>query len=136
MAVNDFEGAIVVVTGASTGLGRAVAVEVASRGAKAVIINYARSEDEAHETAGLVREHGAEARKEDRMMAHGKPMGTVERETAQVDAHTRHRTAARWRSGQRGAPKTRLVRSTGGTVTRDSTGLPRGRPLARLRDNA
>jgi 3-oxoacyl-[acyl-carrier protein] reductase len=57
----DFDGAIVVVTGASTGLGRAVAVEVASRGAKAVIINYARSEAEAHETAGLVRQEGAEA---------------------------------------------------------------------------
>jgi len=57
----DFDGAVVVVTGASTGLGRAVAVEVASRGAKVVVINYARSEDEAHETAGLVRQEGAEA---------------------------------------------------------------------------
>jgi 3-oxoacyl-[acyl-carrier protein] reductase len=61
MAVKDFDGWIVVVTGASTGLGRAIAVEVADRGAKAVIINYARSEAEAHETAGLVRERGAEA---------------------------------------------------------------------------
>lgn len=60
MSGQDFDGAIVVVTGASTGLGRAIAVEVASRGAKAVIINYARSRDEAEETAGLVRSHGAE----------------------------------------------------------------------------
>ncbi|MDR3506892.1 MAG: SDR family NAD(P)-dependent oxidoreductase [Caulobacteraceae bacterium] len=57
----DFDGLIVVVTGASTGLGRAIAVETATRGAKAVIINYARSADEAAETADLVRAKGAEA---------------------------------------------------------------------------
>src|ERR1700759_1512190 len=61
MAGKDFDGWIVVVTGASPGLGRAISVEVASRGAKAVVINYARSEAEAHETAGLVRQEGAEA---------------------------------------------------------------------------
>jgi 3-oxoacyl-[acyl-carrier protein] reductase len=61
MAGKDFDGAIILVTGASTGLGRAIAVETASRGAKAVIINYARSIDEANETAGLVRHEGAEA---------------------------------------------------------------------------
>ena len=36
MAQGDYQDFVVVVTGASTGLGRAVAVEVASRGAKAV----------------------------------------------------------------------------------------------------
>ncbi|MGH6780917.1 MAG: SDR family NAD(P)-dependent oxidoreductase, partial [Phenylobacterium sp.] len=61
MAGNDFEGFIVVVTGASTGLGRAIAVETASRGAQAVVINYARSADEAQETARLVEAHGATA---------------------------------------------------------------------------
>src|SRR4051812_36135804 len=61
MAGKDFDGFVVVVTGASTGLGRAICIEVASRRAKAVIINYARSEAEAHETAGLVRQEGAEA---------------------------------------------------------------------------
>lgn len=61
MAGKDFDGAVVVITGASTGLGRAIAVETASRGAKAVIINYASSEDEAHNTAGMVRAEGAEA---------------------------------------------------------------------------
>jgi len=61
MTGKDFDGFVVVVTGASTGLGRAIAVETASRGAKAVVINYARSADEAHETAGLVRAEGAEA---------------------------------------------------------------------------
>jgi NAD(P)-dependent dehydrogenase (short-subunit alcohol dehydrogenase family) len=57
----DFSGKVVVVTGASTGLGRAIAVEVASRGARAVVVNYANSAAEAEETASLVRGHGAEA---------------------------------------------------------------------------
>jgi 3-oxoacyl-[acyl-carrier protein] reductase len=61
MAGNDFEGFVVVVTGASTGLGRAIAVETASRGAQTVVINYARSVDEAQETARLVEAHGAKA---------------------------------------------------------------------------
>src|SRR6202521_1747692 len=57
----DFDNAIIVVTGASTGLGRAIAVETARRGAKAVVINFARSAKEAEETAGLARAQGAEA---------------------------------------------------------------------------
>lgn len=61
MANDDFKGFVVVVTGASTGLGRAIAVETASRGAATVVINYARSADEAQETARLVEAHGAKA---------------------------------------------------------------------------
>lgn len=59
MAGRDFDGWVVLVTGASTGLGRAIAVETASRGAKAVIINYASSADEAAETKRLVEAEGA-----------------------------------------------------------------------------
>jgi 3-oxoacyl-[acyl-carrier protein] reductase len=59
MAGRDFEGAVVVVTGASTGLGRAIAVETAERGAATVVINYASSEAEAQETARLVQAAGA-----------------------------------------------------------------------------
>ena len=50
-----------VVTGASTGLGRAIAVEVASRGAAAVVVNYAHHRAEAEESASLVRACGTEA---------------------------------------------------------------------------
>ena len=57
----DFDGLVAVITGASTGLGRAIAVEVASRGAKAVVVNFASSAAEAEETASLVRAVGAEA---------------------------------------------------------------------------
>ena len=61
MSGKDFEDFVVVVTGASTGLGRAIAVETASRGAAAVIINYARSVEEAQETARQVEAQGAKA---------------------------------------------------------------------------
>src|SRR5215468_5537631 len=61
MAGRDFEGFVVVVTGASTGLGRSIAVQTAEQGAEAVVINYARSADEAQETARQVEAHGAKA---------------------------------------------------------------------------
>jgi NAD(P)-dependent dehydrogenase (short-subunit alcohol dehydrogenase family) len=61
MAGGGFDDFVVVVTGASTGLGRAIAVETARQGAKAVVVNYARSRDEAEETARLVEAEGAEA---------------------------------------------------------------------------
>ena len=48
-------------TGASTGLGRAIAVGAAQSGAQAVIVNYANSAEQAHITAGLVRDAGAQA---------------------------------------------------------------------------
>jgi len=56
----EFDERVVVITGASTGLGRAIAIEVARRGAKAVVANYSRSAAEAEETADLVRAQGAE----------------------------------------------------------------------------
>lgn len=61
MAGDDFKDFVVVVTGASTGLGRAIAVETASRGARAVVVNYAHSQAEATETARQVESHGAQA---------------------------------------------------------------------------
>jgi NAD(P)-dependent dehydrogenase (short-subunit alcohol dehydrogenase family) len=58
---SDYEGALVVVTGASTGLGRAIACGAARAGAEAVVINFARSAEQAEVTARAVREAGAEA---------------------------------------------------------------------------
>ena len=51
----------VLVTGASTGLGRAIAVQAAQEGAAHVIVNYANDKDSAEETARLVRAAGSEA---------------------------------------------------------------------------
>lgn len=59
--VMPYRDTVVLVTGASTGLGRAIAVGAAEQGAKAVVINYASNAAEAEETVRLVREHGAEA---------------------------------------------------------------------------
>lgn len=56
----DFDGKVVLVTGASTGLGAAIAVGAARRGARAVIVNYASSAREAEATADLCRAAGAE----------------------------------------------------------------------------
>ena len=61
MAGKDFDGAVVVVTGASTGLGRAIAVETAERGAAVVVVNFASNRSEAEETARQVEAKGARA---------------------------------------------------------------------------
>uniref|UniRef100_B0T8W7 D-xylose 1-dehydrogenase n=1 Tax=Caulobacter sp. (strain K31) TaxID=366602 RepID=B0T8W7_CAUSK len=61
MSGRDFDGFTVVVTGASTGLGRAMAVETARRGAALVVVNFATSAQEAEETARLVQAEGCEA---------------------------------------------------------------------------
>src|SRR5438128_169324 len=61
MAGRDFEDMVVVVTGASTGLGRSIAGQAAEQGAHTVVINYARSAEEAQETARQVEAHGAKA---------------------------------------------------------------------------
>lgn len=56
-----YDGKVVVVTGASTGLGRAIATGAAAQGAHALVINFASSAGEAEITAGLVRDAGAQA---------------------------------------------------------------------------
>ena len=59
--MRDFEDMILVVTGSATGLGAAMAVGAAKRGAKAVVLNCTKSVKEAEATADLVRAAGAEA---------------------------------------------------------------------------
>jgi NAD(P)-dependent dehydrogenase (short-subunit alcohol dehydrogenase family) len=58
-AGKDFDGFVVAVTGASTGLGRAIAEEVAARGAAAVVINYASNRADAEKTGAAVEASGA-----------------------------------------------------------------------------
>jgi acetoacetyl-CoA reductase len=54
----DLQGAVVVVTGASRGLGRAIAEELAGRGAK-IVVNYARSKEPAEELVSQIGEEDA-----------------------------------------------------------------------------
>lgn len=53
-------GKVALVTGAARGIGRAIALKLASEGA-AVIVNYAGSEEKAEEVVALIRASGGEA---------------------------------------------------------------------------
>ena len=59
--MRDFEDMILLVTGSATGLGAAIAVGAAKRGAKAIVLNCTKSVKEAEATADLVRAEGCEA---------------------------------------------------------------------------
>jgi acetoacetyl-CoA reductase len=58
--VGTLKEAVVVVTGASRGLGRAIAEELGRGGAK-VVVNYSRSKEPAEELVGEISENGGEA---------------------------------------------------------------------------
>lgn len=55
------EGKVALITGSGTGIGRAVAIDLAKRGA-AIAINYSRSENEALKTAEEVKALGVDCR--------------------------------------------------------------------------
>ena len=57
----DLRGRVAIVTGGGTGIGRATSIRLARGGAKAVVVNYSRSERDASETVEELRSLGAEA---------------------------------------------------------------------------
>jgi 3-oxoacyl-[acyl-carrier protein] reductase len=58
--VPALEGQVALVTGASRGIGRAIAIELAAVGAE-VVVNYARSEEAAQEVVGAIEKAGGRA---------------------------------------------------------------------------
>jgi 3-oxoacyl-[acyl-carrier protein] reductase len=56
----NLTGKIALVTGASRGIGRAVAIRLGGLGAK-VVVNYNRSTDEAHQVVAEIKNNGGEA---------------------------------------------------------------------------
>ncbi len=56
----DVAGKVAIITGGGTGVGRATALELASRGC-AVVVNYSRSRDDAEATAAEVESEGVPA---------------------------------------------------------------------------
>jgi len=59
--MGDFDGKVILATGGATGLGAAIVIGAAKRGARAVVINYSRSSKEAEATAAAVQAAGAQA---------------------------------------------------------------------------
>ena len=56
----SLEGRVAIVTGASRGIGRAIAIELATRGA-AVVVNYLHSTQSAEDVVSLIRQNGGQA---------------------------------------------------------------------------
>jgi NAD(P)-dependent dehydrogenase (short-subunit alcohol dehydrogenase family) len=56
----DLKGRVAIVTGGGTGIGHAVCVRLAKAGAKGIVVNYSRSEDDAQATAKELGALGAE----------------------------------------------------------------------------
>lgn len=54
------EGQVAIVTGASRGIGRAIAIALGNEGAK-VVVNYANSANAAEEVVNIIKENGGEA---------------------------------------------------------------------------
>ncbi|MFH1383224.1 MAG: 3-oxoacyl-[acyl-carrier-protein] reductase [Chloroflexota bacterium] len=60
MATKELDGKVALVTGASRGLGRAIAIKLASLGAR-VAVNYVANDEEATKVVGEIKGHGSEA---------------------------------------------------------------------------
>ncbi|HVC78669.1 MAG TPA: SDR family oxidoreductase [Candidatus Micrarchaeaceae archaeon] len=76
----DLNGRVALVTGGGTGIGRAVCLRLAKAGAKAVVVNYSRSDKEARATAAELIVLGPEA------MAHKADVSNDHEVTAMVAA--------------------------------------------------
>src|SRR6476660_9077615 len=76
----DLKGRVAIVTGGGTGIGRAVCLRLASAGAKAVVVNYSRSDKDARATAAQLIVLGPDA------MAYKADVSNDKEVTAMIDA--------------------------------------------------
>ena len=76
----DLKGRVAIVTGGGTGIGRAVCLRLASAGAKAVVVNYSRSDKDARATAAELIVLGPDA------MAHKADVSNDKEVTAMIEA--------------------------------------------------
>lgn len=85
----DLEGRVAIVTGGGTEIGRAVCLRLALAGAKAVVVNYSRSEKNVRATAAEIIVAGPDA------MAHKADVSNESEVAAMVaDARARDRAGA------------------------------------------
>jgi NAD(P)-dependent dehydrogenase (short-subunit alcohol dehydrogenase family) len=57
----ELSGTVAIVTGGGTGIGRAVCLDLARANARAVVVNFSRSQDEAEATCAEIKALGSEA---------------------------------------------------------------------------
>src|SRR5712691_10546451 len=76
----DLKGRVAIVTGGGTGIGRAVCLRLAKAGAKAVVVNYSRSDKDARATAAEIIVLGPDA------MAHKADISNQDEVTAMIAA--------------------------------------------------
>jgi NAD(P)-dependent dehydrogenase (short-subunit alcohol dehydrogenase family) len=70
--LTTLEGAVVVITGAGRGIGRAIALELGQGGAN-IVVNYAHSKESAEELVRWLREHGSQ-----QAVAPSRPMSLIQ----------------------------------------------------------
>jgi NAD(P)-dependent dehydrogenase (short-subunit alcohol dehydrogenase family) len=100
------QGRVAIVTGASRGIGRAVALELARRGAR-VVVNYNQSAEAANEVVAAVEAGGGKARAVQADVSDFKQAeGLIKAATeayGQLDARYAHHDDARRRLGRGGS---------------------------------
>jgi len=82
----DLQGKVAIITGASSGIGEAIAVELAAQGA-AVVVNYHSEEDEANAVVGRIKQAGGQALAVQANVAHQDDVNRMVQQTVSQFGH-------------------------------------------------